>query len=71
MHLAAKRSKQVATAQHTFRQRKRQEGCHRLQLWISETASTNLHALCAEFDLSQAQVLELALAQLTGKQNAR
>lgn len=69
--MTATRKKQLATAQDGYRKRRRKEGFTRLQTWLPREAMQNLAELREVLGLGQAEILELALANLKGELQTR
>lgn len=65
------RKQQLATAQDGYRKRRRKEGFARLQTWLPGEAMQNLAELRKALGLGQAEILELAIANLKGELQTR
>ncbi|MGL6466521.1 hypothetical protein ACSZNP_02310 [Aeromonas hydrophila] len=58
----SRRSKQLIEAQASFRNRKREAGCQRIQEWVNKETLAQLRAVAKNSGLSRARILEMLVA---------
>ncbi|MFQ2801898.1 MAG: hypothetical protein ACRDC6_12560 [Shewanella sp.] len=58
----SRRSKQLIEAQVSFRNRKREAGCQRIQEWVKKETLVQLRSVAKNSGLSRAQILEMLVA---------
>lgn len=58
----SRRSKQRIEAQASFRNRKREAGCQRIQEWVHKETLAQLKAVAKSSGFSRAQILEMLVA---------